>query len=63
MNTIIEIKKFSQEQYKTEYENFKNSALWELKQIKKALNLMPLLNSAEENARLKAVKDLMRIKK
>ena len=35
----------------------KNKATWELRAIVKALSLMPLLNSKDENKRLKQAKD------
>jgi hypothetical protein len=35
----------------------KNKATWELRAIIKALSLMPLLNSKDENKRLKQAKD------
>ena len=35
----------------------KNKATWELRAIIKALSLMPLLNSKDENNRLKQAKD------
>jgi len=40
-----------------------NSAEWELKNMKKALELIPFLNTTEENLRLAAVKHMLKIKK
>ena len=37
-----------------------NRAKWELKNMKKALSLFPILNSPEENQRLEAVKILLK---
>jgi hypothetical protein len=39
-----------------EYESFRRSPDWELRNIRKALNLMPFLNTPEQTARLEAVK-------
>lgn len=39
-----------------EYDCFRRSPDWELRNIRKALNLMPFLNTPEQDARLVAVK-------
>lgn len=38
-------------------------ATWELKAIIKALNMLPLLNTPEENARLKEAKRVLKERK
>ena len=42
-----------------EYECFKRSPDWELKNVRKALNFFPLLNGPQELARLEAVKRIL----
>ena len=39
-----------------EYDKFKRSPNWELRNVRTALNMMPFLNGPAENARLEAVK-------
>ena len=39
-----------------EYEQFRRSPNWELGNIRKALTMMPFLNTPEQDARLEAVK-------
>jgi len=38
-----------------------NRAVWELRNMKKALSVMEIFNTKEENERLEAVKTLLRI--
>lgn len=38
-------------------------ATWELKHMRKALSMLPILNSEEENERLAAVKVLLKTRK
>jgi hypothetical protein len=45
--------------YEQEYNSFYRSPDWELKNIQKALNMMPFLNGSRENARLQAVTDIL----
>ena len=40
-----------------------NRADWELKNMRKALSMFPILNSPEENQRLKDVKTVLRYRK
>lgn len=47
----------------TEYESFRRSPDWELRNIRTALNLFPMLNTPEQTARLEAVKRIQRERK
>jgi len=40
-----------------------NRATWELRQMRKALETFPIMNTEEENERLEAVKILLRKRK
>lgn len=48
---------------KEEKEYFKDASVWELQNVKKALQMMSVFNTEEENARLTAVKELLREKR
>jgi predicted methyltransferase len=48
---------------KEEKEYFKDAPVWELRAVKKALQMMSVFNTDEENARLTAVKELLREKR
>lgn len=53
-------KPYTIEQRETERLRFARSADWELRNVRKALSLLPGLNTPEEWARLDAVKDILR---
>lgn len=55
MNTDTQSLQFNQ-LVSQEYNQFKRSPDWELRNIRHALNLMPFLNTPEQDARLVAVK-------
>lgn len=46
-----------------EYKQFQRSPAWELRNIRKALNLMTFLNGPVENARLEAVELILKERK
>jgi len=51
--------RYTPEQYLTEYNSFLRSLLWELQNIKAALDSFSWLNTAEQWARLQAVSDIV----
>lgn len=43
-----------------EYQQYRRSPDWELRAIRRALNLMPFLNGPQETARLAAIRRIQR---
>ena len=52
-----------EEIFNNEYERFKNSPGWELKNTKKALNTLPFFNTEKEVLRLKAINKIIKEKR
>jgi hypothetical protein len=48
--------------YNEEYRSFERSPAWELRNVIRALNMLPWLNGEREIARLRACRDILKLR-